>query len=188
MSTNLILCGVGGQGTILASKLIASAAQAKGIPVKTAETIGMAQRGGSVFSHIRLGDGCASPLMAHGMADLILAFEPAEAMRQLSYLKPGGTVVTCITPVVPVSAMTGGPAYDVDAVLKAMRTKVSSLIEIDRGEVVDRLGTDRVLNVVLLGAAARTGRLGLTTEDLRSAVRRMLPERFHELNMRALDL
>ena len=112
MSTNIILCGVGGQGTILASKLIASAAMESNVPVKTAETIGMAQRGGSVFSHVRLGMGVASPLMARGSADLIIAFEPAEAVRQLPFLKPDGCVVVSARPVVPVSAMTGGPAYD----------------------------------------------------------------------------
>lgn len=87
MSTNIILCGVGGQGTILASKLIAAAAMKKGIMVRTAETIGMAQRGGSVFSHLKLGSGSFSPLIGRGRADLIIGFEPAEAVRQLPFLK-----------------------------------------------------------------------------------------------------
>lgn len=186
MSTNLILCGVGGQGTILASKLIANAALARGLSVKTAETIGMAQRGGSVVSHIRLGKGCSSPLMAHGEADLILSFEPAEAVRQLAYLKPGGTVVTCTTPIVPVSAMTGGPDYDVEAVLGTLRANVGHLVEIDRDDVVHDLMSDRVLNVVLLGAAASTGVLGIAVDELQAAVRRLLPGRFVELNLRAL--
>ena len=86
MSTNIILCGVGGQGTILASRLIAAAALRSGIQIRTAETIGMAQRGGSVFSHIRLGDGAASPLIARGTADLIIGFEPGETVRQLPFL------------------------------------------------------------------------------------------------------
>lgn len=185
-STNIILCGVGGQGTILASKLIASAALAQGIPVKTAETIGMAQRGGSVFSHLRLGEGATSPLMARGSADLILAFEPAEAARQLPFLREGGMVVTSVTPVVPVSAVTGGPAYDLDAILDTLRTRVRRLVEVDRDEVVRELGTDRVLNVVLLGAAARTGALGLSDKDLRQALHERLPQRLWELNERAL--
>lgn len=187
MSANVILCGVGGQGTILASKLIAGAAMELGIPVKTAETIGMAQRGGSVFSHVRLGDDAASPLMGRGMADLIISFEPAEAVRMLPYLKEGGTVVTSVTPVVPVSAMTGGPRYDVDAILEHLRSRVGHLVEVSRNEVAGTLGSERVLNVVLLGAAARTGALGLSVDDLRGAVRRRLAERFHEVNLRALD-
>ncbi len=187
MSTNVILCGVGGQGTILASKLIADAALAKDIPVSTAETIGMAQRGGSVFSHLRLGTGFMSPLMAHGKADLILAFEPAEAARQLPFLREGGSLVTCITPQVPVSAMTGGPAYDLNGILTYLRERVDHRVEIDAARVESELGTAKCLNVVLLGAAARTGALGLSVDDLRAAVRRILPERFHELNLRALD-
>ena len=81
MSKNIILCGVGGQGTILASRLIATAAMDKNIPIKTAETIGMAQRGGSVFSHLRLGEGTNSPLIGKGEVDLIIGFEPGETVR-----------------------------------------------------------------------------------------------------------
>ncbi|MBP3894062.1 MAG: indolepyruvate oxidoreductase subunit beta [Atopobiaceae bacterium] len=186
MSTNIILCGVGGQGTILASKLIANAAMERGIPVKTAETIGMAQRGGSVFSHVRLGDGIASPLMARGTADLIIAFEPAEAVRQLPYLNPDGCVVVSNRPVVPVSAVTGGPAYDYDGIMTYLRKQVRHLVEVDADEAAADLGSAKCLNVVLLGAAARSGALGLTTEDVSGAVTRLVPARFQELNARAI--
>ena len=94
MSANVILAGVGGQGAVLASKLLARAAMGRGLSVKTAETIGMAQRGGSVFSHVRMGEGAHSPLIGRGRADSIVAFEPAEAVRQLPFLRPGGMVVT----------------------------------------------------------------------------------------------
>ena len=186
MSTNIILCGVGGQGTILASKLIATAAMERGIPIKTAETIGMAQRGGSVFSHVRLGESVASPLMGHGTADLILAFEPAEAVRMLPYLRPGGCVVTSSRPVVPVSAMTGGPAYDHAAIMEYLRENVEQLVEVDAECAATELGSDRCLNVVLLGAAARADKLGLTVEDLSKALHARLPERLWDLNERAL--
>lgn len=186
MSTNIILCGVGGQGTILASKLIASAAMESNVPVKTAETIGMAQRGGSVFSHVRLGMGVASPLMARGSADLIIAFEPAEAVRQLPFLKSDGCVVVSARPVVPVSAMTGGPAYDYDGIMAYLQRKVQNLVIIDADRAAADLGSAKCLNVVLLGAAARAGKLGLTTEDLRAAIHTLLPEKLWELNERAL--
>ena len=81
MNKNIVLCGVGGQGTVLASKLIAAAAMKKGIPVMSAETIGMAHRGGSVFSHIRLGENLHSPMIAKGTADLVIGFEPGETVR-----------------------------------------------------------------------------------------------------------
>ena len=186
MSTNIILCGVGGQGTILASKLIATAAMRRGIPIKTAETIGMAQRGGSVFSHVRLGEGVTSPLMGRGTADLILAFEPAEAVRMLPYLKPDGCVVASSRPVVPVSAMTGGPAYDHEAIMGYLRENVQKLVEVDAEAAAAELGSDRCLNVVLLGAAARAGELGLTEDDLVEALHERLPERLWELNERAI--
>lgn len=185
-NTNIILCGVGGQGTILASKLIATAAMAANVPVKTAETIGMAQRGGSVFSHVRLGAGSMSPLMRRASADLIIAFEPAEAVRQLPYLKPDGCVVTSMRPIVPVSAMTGGPTYDLEATLKHLRLRVRNLVEVDADEAAANLGSAKCLNVVLLGAAARAGELGLTTDQLREAIHARLPEKLWELNERAL--
>jgi indolepyruvate ferredoxin oxidoreductase beta subunit len=117
MNKNIILCGVGGQGTILASRLIASAAMKKNLPIKTAETIGMAQRGGSVFSHLRIGE-AGTPLIAKGQADLIIAFEPGEAVRQLPFLRKGGAVVVSSSPVMPVSAMLGQSAYDVNALIE----------------------------------------------------------------------
>lgn len=191
MSTNIVLCGVGGQGTILASKLIATAAMEHGIPVKTAETIGMAQRGGSVLSHVRVGDGAASPLIGRGAADAIVAFEPAEAVRQLSFLKDGGTVVVSNRPVVPVSSMTGGPAYDLDAIMSYLRVqeasgRIGALSVVEAGRAALELGSATCLNVVLLGAAARSGALGLSVEDVRRAVHERVPERFWELNDRAL--
>jgi len=186
MSTNIILCGVGGQGTILASKLIANAAMERNLAVKTAETIGMAQRGGSVFSHVRLGDGVASPLMARGTADLIIAFEPAEAVRQLPYLREGGCVVVSTRPVVPVSSMTGGPAYDFEGIMAYLREQVGNLVEIDADKAAADLGSSKCLNVVLLGAAARSGALGLSDDDIAGAVKRLVPQRFQELNARAL--
>ena len=87
MNKDIVICGVGGQGTVLASKILASAAMECGEVVHSAETIGMAQRGGSVTSHVRIGDHAYSPLVPHGSADMILAFEPAEAVRNLVYLK-----------------------------------------------------------------------------------------------------
>jgi indolepyruvate ferredoxin oxidoreductase beta subunit len=187
MTDNVILCGVGGQGTVLASKLLAAAAMDRGLPVKTAETIGMAQRGGSVFSHVRMGEGAASPLIGRGRADLIIAFEPAEAVRQLPYLRPGGTVVVSDRPVVPVSATVGGPAYDLGAIMAYLRTTVPNLVVIDAQRAAEELGSTKCLNVVLLGAATRTGALGLTLDDVERAVRDLVPERFLDLNLRALS-
>ncbi|HJB48802.1 MAG TPA: indolepyruvate oxidoreductase subunit beta [Candidatus Olsenella excrementigallinarum] len=191
MSTNVILAGVGGQGAVLASKLLARAAMGRGLPVKTAETIGMAQRGGSVFSHVRMGEGVRSPLVGRGRADAIVAFEPAEAVRQLPFLRPGGMVVTSDAPVIPASASTGGPAYDLPAIMSYLRERVGekNLVVVDAVAAEAALDTARALNVVLLGAAARSGALGpVTVDDLVSAVRASVKPAFVDLDVRALNL
>ena len=191
MSTNVILAGVGGQGAVLASKLLARAAMERGLSVKTAETIGMAQRGGSVFSHVRMGEGAHSPLVGRGRADAIVAFEPAEAVRQLPFLRPDGMVVTSDAPVVPVSAATGGPAYDLPAIMSCLRERVGekNLVVVDASAATDALGTAKALNVVLLGAAARVGALGpVTVDDLASAVRSLVSPRFLDLDLSALSI
>ena len=194
MSVNVILAGVGGQGAVLASKLLARAAMERGLSVKTAETIGMAQRGGSVTSHVRIGGPShvpVSPLIGRGRADAIVAFEPAEAVRQLPFLRPGGMVVTSDVPVVPVSAATGGPAYDLPAIMSHLHERVGekNLVVVDAAAAEAELGTAKALNVVLLGAAARAGALGLvTTDDLVAAVRALVKLAFVDLDLRALNL
>lgn len=188
VSKNVILTGVGGQGTVLASRLISTAAMRAGLPVKAAETIGMAQRGGSVCSYVRVGGDAATPFVGRGGADLIIGFEPAEAVRMLPYLKPGGAVVANDRPIVPVSAMTGGPAYDLEGILTALRGRVDDerLVLVDGEHAALDLGSSKVLNVVLLGAAARTGALGFSPDDVEAAVRALVPAKFLDLNLRAL--
>ena len=188
MSKNIVLCGVGGQGTILASRLIAAAAMKKGIPVKTAETIGMAQRGGSVFSHLRIGEGAGSPMVGKGKADLIIAFEPAEAVRQLPFLKKGGSVVVSKRPVMPVSAMIGASRYDVNKILDYLRANVANLTEIDGDKAAEELGSSKVLNVLLLGAAAQMGALPFGKDELLQAIRTLVKPRLVEMNEKALEL
>ena len=114
---NLLLAGVGGQGTVLASKLLAQAAMAQGLQARTAETIGMAQRGGCVVSHVRIGEEAYSPLIPYGQADLILGFEPAEAVRNLPYLKDGGIVVAAKKAIKPVTASLSGSGYEAGPML-----------------------------------------------------------------------
>lgn len=186
IKNDVILCGVGGQGTVLASKLLASAAMDRGLPVKTAETIGMAQRGGSVTSHVRIGSGAASPLIGRGGADLIIGFEPAEAVRQLRFLREDGVVVVGNRPIVPVSATTGGPAYDLEGIMAYLRERVRRLEVVDVDAASRDLGSTKCLNVVLLGAVLRTGALGFSEADVEGAIRRMVPARFLDLNLRAL--
>lgn len=186
MKKDIILCGVGGQGTILASRLIASAAMSLDLPILTAETIGMAQRGGSVFSHLRVGEGAHAPIMAKGMADLIIGFEPGEAVRQLPFLKPDGALVVNARPVMPVSASIGQSSYDAKEMLAYLQENVKKLTIVDGDKAAACLGSSKVLNVVLLGAAVQSGELGFSAEDMEKAIVQRVPEKFLDLNRRAL--
>jgi indolepyruvate ferredoxin oxidoreductase beta subunit len=187
MRKNLILCGVGGQGTVLASRLISAAAIARGIPVMSAETIGMAQRGGSVFSHLRMGDGIYSPMIARGEADLIIGFEPGEAVRLLPFLKPDGRLVVSSRPVMPVTAALSGGGYKAEDMLAYLDRQVKHLTVVDADLALSQVGTPKVLNLILLGAALRSGALGLEETDLVQAVRSVVPEKYRDLNFRALS-
>ncbi len=187
MNKNILLCGVGGQGTVLASKLIAAAAMKKGLSVMSAETIGMAQRGGSVFSHIRIGDNLHSPMIAAGTADILIGFEPGETVRMLPYLKKDGQVIVSSHAIIPVTAVLSSGSYDPEAMLAYLKQTVAHLLVIDTEEACLALGSSKVLNILLLGAAIESGALGLTETEIKDAIKERLPERFHELNFRALN-
>ena len=187
MNKNIVLCGVGGQGTVLASKLISAAAMAKDIPVMSAETIGMAQRGGSVFSHLRMGDDIYSPMIAKGTADIILGFEPGETVRMLPYLKPDGQVIVSSREVMPVTASLTGGSYSGSDMIAYLQKNVKNLFVIDTDKAVKELGSAKVLNIIMLGAAVSSGALGLEKKDIKNAIIEKVPEKFHELNFRALD-
>ncbi|MBP3238593.1 MAG: indolepyruvate oxidoreductase subunit beta [Lachnospiraceae bacterium] len=194
MMKNIVLCGIGGQGTVLASKLIAAAAMKKNIPVMSAETIGMAQRGGSVFSHLRLGETVdgkkkapASPMIAKGSADIIIGFEPGETVRMLPYLKKDGQVITSAHAIMPVTAALTGGSYDGGGMLDYLSKKAGRLMVVDTDKACEALGSSKVMNVLLLGYAARSGALGLDTEDIKEALKERLKESLWELNFRALE-
>ena len=192
---NILLTGVGGQGTVLAAKLLAQAAQEKGWQVRTAETIGMAQRGGSVVSHVRMGnegEEVYSPLIAKGTADMAIAFEPAEAARVIPYLAPEGVLVTASTAIQPVTAALAKSAYRGDTMIEKLRTLFASdparLVFVDDGDVLGRIGNRRVLNTVLLASALDTGRIPLGLGDLRAAIRVCVKPSFVDLNLEAIDI
>ena len=192
---NILLTGVGGQGTVLAAKLLAQAAQEKGWQVRTAETIGMAQRGGSVVSHVRMGnegEEVYSPLIAKGTADMAIAFEPAEAARVVPYLAPEGVLVTASTAIQPVTAALAKSAYRGDTMIEKLRTLFASdparLVVVDDGDVLGRIGNRRVLNTVLLASALDTGRIPLGLGDLRAAIRVCVKPSFVDLNLEAIDI
>ncbi len=188
MNTNCLLCGVGGQGTVLASKLISAAAMKKGLKARSAETIGMAQRGGCVVSHVRIGDQIYSPLIPKGGADVIIAFEPAEAVRCLPYLKKNGTVIVNTKPVIPVTTSLGIGSYTGAEMIQYLREHVQNLIVVNGDEIAEKLHSAKALNVALLGAVAKSGALGLSIEELEDVILERIPEKFRELNLNALHI
>lgn len=191
---NVMLTGVGGQGTVLAAKVLAQAAQEKGWHVRTAETIGMAQRGGSVVSHVRMGD-CGeevhSPLIAKGAADLIVAFEPAEGARVLPYLSREGVLVTATTAIQPVTAaLSANPyrgAHVIEQLSDAFEHAPDRLVIVPDAALLKRVGNRKALNTVLLASAVATGCLPLTFDDLRAAVQASVKPAFVDLNLRAVN-
>lgn len=180
-----LLCGVGGQGTILASRIIAAAAMEKGWFARTAETIGMAQRGGVVVSHVRVGESVPSPLIPPGMADVILSFEPGEAVRSLSYLKPGGLLIACDREVQPIAAF---QPYDGAAMADWLRRSVPRCHVLDAQAICDACDSSRVLNVALVGALAASGEMGLSLEDVSQAMLSRVSEKYRDMNLMALKL
>ena len=185
---NCVICGVGGQGNVLASRLIAQVLLARDEHVKTAETIGMAQRGGSVASHVR-GGRPQSPLVPKGRADCLIAFEPGEAVRCIDYLAPGGTIVVNTQATQPPVAALQGIDYDGAEALAYLRSLPDvTLVEVDGAAICEQAGSPKVLNIALLAAAVDSGALGIAREELEDAIRERLHPRFHEVNLRAIML
>ncbi len=186
MNKDILICGVGGQGTVLASKIIAAAAMDEGSPVHSAETIGMAQRGGSVTSHVRIGEQACSPLIPFGGADMLLAFEPGEAVRNLRYLKKGGTAVVNTTAVKPVTESLKDTGYDGSEMTAYLRQKCDCIF-INAEEVCKPFGSTKFFNIILLGVAAGSGHLGLERETLLKQIEQRVPSRFLDVNIRAFN-
>lgn len=185
MAKNIIICGVGGQGTVLAAKVLSQAAISKGERVLSAETIGMAQRGGSVVSHVRIGEDVFSPLVPQGQADVLIAFEAAEAVRNIAYLKEGGSVIVNKKVVQPVTASLSGKAFDEKEMISYLEKVAGNVIAVDTDQACQDLGSSKVVNMVLLGAASKTGLIN--KDDLKAALKQLVKPEFYELNIRALD-
>ena len=141
MSTSILICGIGGQGTVLASKLICQAALSLNMDVRSAETIGMAQRGGSVVSHVRIGSGLHSPLIPLSAADILIAFEPCEAVRNLPYLKKDGVIVVSDKVIPPVTASLSGQSFDSSVMIETLRKKSSRVMVLDTDSLSADLGS-----------------------------------------------
>ncbi len=182
---NIMIVGVGGQGSLLASKLLGRLAMEQDYDVKVSEVHGMSQRGGSVVTYVRYGDKVYSPVIDQGEADFIVSFELLEAARWLSYLKPDGQIVTSTQQIDPMPVITGAASYPEDLVAKmeAAGAKVDAL---DCLALAEEAGSAKAVNIVLMGRLSHY--FGLPDEAWMSALEAVVPPKFLELNKRAFYL
>ena len=180
---NVLICGVGGQGIILASDVLCAAAHLEGLDVKKSEVHGMAQRGGSVITHVRFGPVVYSPLIEEGRGDFILAFEKLEALRYAYYLRKEGRIVVDRRVIPPMSVLTGQEAYPPD--IDERLGRAGKVLSVDAGKVALELGNIRVVNIILLGVISNL--LDLKERSWRKAIQSKVKEKFVDLNVAAFS-
>ena len=186
-TVNVFFAGVGGQGIITGASIIARAAVDDGINAIMSEVHGMAQRGGSVVCELRLGN-VRSPLIPQGEADLLIAFEPVEAVRNLPRVNRKSVVVTEVRPIVPVSVSLGGLVYPaVDDLVAFMREQVAAVHAVGASAAAEEIGLPQAANMVLLGATMGTGLIPVRREALIATIRRTVPEKTLERNLQAFE-
>lgn len=182
---NIMIVGVGGQGTLLASKLLGSMLITKGYDVKVSEVHGMSQRGGSVVTYVRYGDKVYSPIIDKGEADFVLSFEMLEAARFTEYLKEDGILLTNIQQINPMPVITGAAQYPEELAekIKALGVNIDAF---DALKLALEAGSAKAVNIVLLGRLSKY--FDFTQEEWLSAIERSVPEKFLEMNKKAFAL
>ncbi len=182
---SVIIVGVGGQGTLLASRVLGSAMLSRGVDVKVSEVHGMSQRGGSVVTYVRYGEKVYSPVIEQGEADVVLAFEALEAARFLPWLKPGGTVVVNTQQIDPMPVVTGTAVYPAD-IIGAVKAQGAKVVAFDALSLAEQAGSVKAVNVVLIGAMAK--RLEIEKEVWIETIKATVPPKFIDMNLRAFEL
>jgi indolepyruvate ferredoxin oxidoreductase beta subunit len=185
----VIICGVGGQGVVLMSELLGTAAVKGGIGVKGSEVLGMAQRGGSVFSNLRLGDDIYSPLTTEGTCDILLAVEPSEAIRNIQYLSRSSIVILNTTRVLPFTVFLGQSGYpEIEAILEKLNKVSERIIALDASQIAREAGNIQTTNVVMMGALFGTGLLPISVEIAKEVVKNRVPAKAIDANLKAFDM
>ncbi len=184
-TTSIMITGVGGQGTLLASRVLGTAALEKGLDVKMSEVHGMAQRGGSVVTYVRFGESVASPVIDRGQADVLLAFEQLEAARYLSHLCPNGLLITNTQKINPMTVVSGATTYPED-VLDRLGKAPIRLEAFDALTLAREAGSEKAVNIVLLGRFSKCTDL-FTKEELLAAIRKTVPAKLLEVNLAAFE-
>ena len=181
---SVMIVGVGGQGTLLASRLLGNAVISEGYDVKVSEVHGMSQRGGSVITYVRYGEKVASPIIEKGEADLIIAFEQLEAARYLPYLKKGGKIIVNTQKIDPMPVVTGTATYP-EGVIDELKTK-ADVIALDALSLAVEAGSSKAVNVVLMGVAAR--HMEFKKEVWETVIAETVPPKLKEMNLKAFAL
>ena len=182
---SVMIVGVGGQGTLLASRVLGSAMLSQGVDVNVSEVHGMSQRGGSVVTYVRYGDKVYSPIIAQGEADVLLAFEALEAARYLPWLKPDGTVIVNTQQMDPMPVVTGVAEYPKDILGKVQEQGVK-MVALDALGMAEQAGSAKAVNVVLIGAMAK--KLDLPKEVWIDTIQETVPPKFIDMNLKAFEL
>ncbi len=183
-----VFVGVGGQGNLLASRLLGEAALSEGIPAVVSEIHGMAQRGGVVESAVLMGD-VTSPIVSNGEADVLIGFEPLETMRTLAKCSKKTLVITNTQPLPPFTVAIGQGKYPpVDEVLDLIHTKVDNVIALNGNELAEEAGNPLSLNMVMLGALIGSGTIPVTEKSMKETISTTTKKAFLESNLKAFDL
>ncbi len=182
---NVMIVGVGGQGSLLASKLLGRLLLSRGYDIKVSEVHGMSQRGGSVVTYVRFGDKVYSPIIDKGEADFIVSFEVLEAARWTEYLKPGGRIITNTQKINPMPVIIGAAQYPEDLIGK-MTAAGLSVDAIDALTLAEEAGSSKAVNLVLMGRLSKY--FDFTQEEWLKAIEQSVPPKFLELNKKAFAL
>ncbi len=186
-AVRIFFTGVGGQGTLLATRMVGEAALAEGLPVTMSEIHGMAQRGGVVESSVVIGK-VFSPTIPDGEADILMAFEPLEALRAIPKCHTGSLIIASTAPIVPFTVAVGQSTYPEVAELEhAIKERISNLLWLDAVELARKAGSERASNTVLVGVLAGTGRLPIARRSWEEALQKTLPPRLVEINRQAFE-
>ena len=186
---NVLLAGVGGQGVILMSELLGKAAIADGLKVRGSEILGMAVRGGSVTSIIRMGDDVYGPLIPQGKCHILIGLEPSEGLRHVSYLSRSGLVILNTTPIFPFTVSLGQSNYPgLDQILEKLNSVASKVIRLDAAQIARDAGSLLAANIAMLGALFGVELLPIKTATIKETIQARFPARIAPVNIRAFDL
>lgn len=186
---NIIICGVGGQGVVLMSELLGHAAVLDKLSIRGSEVLGMAQRGGSVVSNIRIGSEFHAPLVPEGRCDIMVALEPSEALRNVKYLSESSLVILNTRKIIPFTVFIDKSTYpELEIVIKKLNEVADSVIAIDASQIAEETGSLLSTNVVMLGALFGIGRIPVDVETMKAVIRKSLPARTIVANTKAFDI